>query len=511
MGVLVIIEKQRLFLIVTFLILISLSISLGSALAQTPPNPKSLYQKAEQNFWNKRYKEAERYYRRLVNSASESSYFNDALFGLARSCFKQGKLIEAARRYRQVRRQHPSKKVRADALFGGIEVALMQNNKSKARKLLQNFLQKYPDHVLHEVAQEKIKKIAAAGKKEKPDKKKEITSKTELVVPADTTGEEQEFSISPGQTSKLEEERDTSSGPVPEDLPPLKLSVVSETMTARETTPVKPGIPEQVSDTAADTKPAKIAPLRKELERLRRRNQDLLSELRQKVEQNRKFISLSKKYKDRLKKLQKQNNELQKKNERLITELSRKISTAFMDTRLYHLPDKIDLNDTAMKSLKKNIQNLRNQVEKAIDLGEYEIARNNIHKILSRQPEITDFFNAARIYWKLQQDTQPALKYLREALKRSETVPIDHLLLKAEILSRTGLEDQLDQFMSTWSDRITDKAKGAEKARWNLILARRLISAGKKGEAFFKLMSAVKAAPESKWARQARKIIKNEL
>ncbi len=478
-------------------IIISLILLLagGSILAATP---RELFTRASNQYWSENYSRAEELYREFVEKYPENELFSDACFGLAQSLYKQEKYDEAGVWFGRVRRNHPDPQIRGDAFFGEIEVALLNDERMRARKLLQTFLNLYPDHALSDAARERLDMLG--GGKETSSQEEMTEQEKEKMTPDTAAPPEDEFMLP-----------DDFEIDFPDDLPPLRLSPDTPATAAAENKTPDTSVTQLTSGTEERRRVALVSELQKRVEELEKEKRRILKELQRQEEENRRFIRTATEYREQLEEQKKLTEKYKNKSERLEQELSRKIRGLLSDTRLYALSDDIDLSDTAVEALEEGVDHFRQRVEEAMQMGEYQVAWNNIQKVLRRSPRAEDYYKAAVIEKRLNGDTENIISNLRTAIDKADPIPPRYLIFRAELLLETDKINEFEKFFSNWAEEITSRANKEEKSRWHLLVGRRLLKQNDTDQAFFRLMEAVKTAPGSRWARQARQIIEDKM
>ncbi|MFP4687691.1 MAG: hypothetical protein ACLFN5_06245, partial [bacterium] len=237
----------------------------------------------------------------------------------------------------------------------------------------------------------------------------------------------------------------------------------------------------------------------------------VLQELRRQEEENRRFIRSATEYRNNFEEQKKLTEEYRQKSEQLEEELSRRIRGLLSDTRIYEIAGDFDFSDTAEEALEEGVDHFRQRAEQALLMGEYQVAWNNISEVLKRRPRPDDFYQAAVIERALDGDLENIFANLRTAIDKVDVVPARYLILRAELLLESGQDRELERFLGNWSEEIMERANDPERARWNLLVGRRLLEQNARDEAFFRLMETIKIAPKTEWAHEARRLIEERM
>jgi TolA-binding protein len=486
------------------------------SIAQESGGGNELYQRASSAFQRGNYSRSLELYQRFTNQYPNHSQFWDAKFGIAQSHFKLNHFRKANRMFSSVRKNHSNQTIRGDALFGQIQVAILEDNVALARALSNTFLDIHDEHILRSSVKRQLEML-------------EDMTPSEDRGPSDTT-----IPRSTEDDSPEEEERGpvtegvTQTGDSPASAPPGDEDSdgpSDETETEPTSTPsgVMPELRFGSEATSTDTEETGEDRSRQEATETRStdegdnetsRSAELVRDLRNKLDEKDDQLE---DLRNRVQQLSQQNDRLdsrvrtlKQRNQRLEQKLAQGVASLVEDTGLQQLMGSIDLPDTATRAIESSLSELRRQTRSALESGRLDRAERLVERILNRAPSAGDYYLAARIHQRRNQPGE-AIADLREAIERADSAPVKYLADQATLLSEQGRENRLNELIDRHHPRVRSQPESESRAQWFYVLGRRDHRHNRPDRAFFHLMEVIRTAPESEWARRARSLIQNEL
>lgn len=456
-------------------------------------SPERLYDQANQQFWDGEYQRAESTYRTLLKEYPDSDFYLDARYGLGRTLYKQGKMEDSLDHFQAVRRNHPESSVRGDALFSLAEVAILRNRTIRARELLRTFLDLFPDHVLEPTAREQLTLLEDTAE---PEPEARGQSGNQSVPQADeTTGSApgpQLKSRSGGETEVREvlDPLQKSDSPTQGSLSDTE-SIPSDTESAgteasgnqtgpapsgNRISPVDTSGPDTGSSgksTRGSTTPEAVPPSDTSPES----GSDTRS---------------------------RETRDTAPVND---TEPS---SPPEGDTRT---AGSTDVEESPAKPQPDPRSERLDRVRKLYREGKVDQARERFTSdLLTEAASPEDYFLAARIMNEEGiGDVDRSLDYVNQALQLHDDPPASYVLFKADLLLSHDQHSEAQTVLSSIDPENFTGEKNEQKARYYYLKGKISLRLEQPDEAFFHFMDAVRAAPSSRWARQARETIEDRL
>ncbi len=125
------------------------------------PDPEALYREGQQRLWRGQHGESARLFRRFLDRYPEHELRFDVVFGLGLALFRAGDYEGARTRFRAAAREHADTVIRGEATLDLARVDVQQARDTGARRHLERFLDRYPDHVLRDRARSILERITA--------------------------------------------------------------------------------------------------------------------------------------------------------------------------------------------------------------------------------------------------------------------------------------------------------------------------------------------------------------
>jgi len=453
--------------------------------------PRELFREANRNYWENNYEQAAGLFREFIEQHPDHELLFDARFGLAQAYFQMDRLNKAAQLFRQVGEEHPDPGVRGDAVYGQIQVALLEDEPGRALKLMESFKSEFADHSLAGVVTERMEDL-------KPQVKTPDEADTPPpLVREDPPGRRLEFRDidSPPEKAEVDKEKEIAARRLRTETPPLRLTEDSPPKKPTEIEPEdrvgeKINLLESRVEAQADT-----------IEKLKGQNKSLLRE----IEDMEEIIAQQQ---DIIEEQEAEKNNLADENKILRQRLEEDIAEiiAVFDTPL--ADDKFTFED--LEEFERDSESFRRRARQAFEMGNYEIAWNNIEPLLEAEPRAEDYYFAARITWEKDKDHSKAIDLLEKALE-AEDPPVEYILFQAELLLTGEEYERLDTLEENYAPNINREAEDSELARWHYLVGKRLLAGNNRDQAFFRFMTAIRSAPVSRWADEARRVISDEL
>lgn len=478
-------EERPIRQITTAVCLIALIVALASPLlAQQGDTPGKLYNEASDQFQRENYQRALEHYRDFVQTFPNHDRYWDARFGVGQSLFKLNKFRDANQAFALVRKNHPSKEVRGDGLFGQIQIAILEDNVAVAKALSKTFLNIHDNHILRSTVKRQLGLL-----NEMNVENEEASSDTEDVrskknVAETSPSDSPSTGASDVQTESPEQQvptRPTSSGE--HILPELRFDADETVTTSKNQSPDTRGEEEGRNwRNVADTRKQTIKQLRSQLSESREEN----TELKKRVAS------------------------LEKNVRRLENQLARKLTDLSRDTEIHTLSREINLPDTASEVLQSSLDELRNRAREALENDEFERAREINNRVLERNPRPADYHFASKISSALGQSAR-SIEHLDKAISLADSPALKHIAGLAELLLEQGEHKHLDELIEEYGDYVMTGKDSPESARWYYVTGKYHITKNQTDKAFFLLMKAIRTSPDSEWANEAQKLIQDEL
>ncbi len=464
----------------------------GASVYGQEVSPKSLFNQANQQYWNGRYNQAESSYRKIVNRFSGQPIYWNARLGLAKSLYKQEKLEPARKHLRAVWRNHPKKSVRAEVLFSMAEVAISMNRTAQATQLLKTFLNLFADHVLVPTVRKQLKLLKKAKGASPPRRTTRMGSNTNRDETADEAP----------QNPRLKAP-DTAARKWQSIINPLKSYETGSTedknykqATASGNSPAKDNLSKTKSPTP---NPKRINPLWDKTQPLTSGDR-VSSETNQKTSsrKNGKRTKSDKSYNSRKNISVKGKAESPPKDTSAVSSGKKSESeTAASDREIDYA-----LND-------KDRTLVLNQSRKLYEKGQYEEAKWLIDSILILDSSVPGpYLLASKIYRKGSGSEKKVLSYLNKAIKLAGEPSAAMLLMKSDVLVDRGRFQEARTVLKRLNP--SDLSESKQQSRYHYLRGKIALELNNDDEAFFYFMDAVRAS-SSQWAKRAQSAIHEKL
>ncbi|MFB6355961.1 MAG: tetratricopeptide repeat protein [bacterium] len=467
------------------LIAILLGIFLCPVTVYGADTPKKLYNQADDYFSSGQYEKAEKAYRRFMSNFPTHSRYWDATYGLARTYQRLGNLMEANEQFRAVFKNHPDERIQGDALFHQIEIAIMKDNRSRAKRLLETFISTYPDHPLRSTAEKQLKLIS------------KIMKRSPL-----------------SESARNESDQKDTTPSIDVDTTPKSVGKVMPNMRFTGDTGNTKSISDPVANVGkkVDTVPAaRFRSVRKKL----KKNKRMYKKAKKKLENTRELYKSAqdraREFERRLQDATSTVKKLRGTIKKLRKALNQKIKNLATDTELHQAARVTNLSDTIQQILNEKISSLRSRAQERLQSGDDSGAMKILKKIVNRNPRAEDYHKLAQLKLQYGRDTGQIESLLDDAIRSSDTNPIPYVLTKFEYLVQTGQTNKFDKLLGEWENVITSRGTSPQKSRFYLLKGQRLLKDQREDEAFFVLMKSIREAPKSSWGSQARRIVRQEL
>lgn len=476
---------------------------------------ESLHNQAYNQFWDGEYKRAESTFRTITERFPDSSVYWDARYGLARSLNKQGKLEPAARHFREVRRNHPEKSVRGDALFGQVEVAILRDKTIRAEQLLRTFLTVFSDHVLEPTAREQLELLEeidrsgdrsgtstsspeanarSDGPPEQPRLKPSGDGDTrarDLIEPEPSQGTTSDTASAetPGMRRETPEETgpsDTSGTPGETPSQTDRISPFGPVPAGTEppgNVDTEPESPDRSEDPASKTSGGTglIGP------------EDLAGTSSEPVDRD-----------TPPERTDTAPEVASGDSPDTPTGVESDTSGTTGDDRAPEEAEQSPREETTADRLKR--------VRSLAEEGSVNEARALIDTVLeSGEPGPEAYFLGARVYAREPARTDKVLDYVNRALRGRSDPPARYHFLKTESLLDSDRNQEALASLNNVDPESLGENETEVRARYYYLMGTISLRLDQSDEAFFHFMDAVRAAPSSRWAEQSRQIIQDRL
>ena len=491
-----------------FVLTLSLSLFFPHlALGQDPQDPQQLYRQARDRLQNEEFSTARDSFQKFTENYPNHPRYWDAYFGYGQSLYRLNELRKANRVFASVRKNHPSQAVRGDALFGQIQIAILEDKVALAKTLSQSFLKIHSEHILKKSVKRQL------GVLKDMDVSESETDTTSTMEDGDEPSDTEQPETSHTSSAKR---------------PPSYSGRKSETG-ANETTRQRPEVPEagpplrfedgllipdlsqvraEVSNAQNDGPPRGGS------------SEDSGGSFNQSIEDQSQYQSLmveKNKLSSELEDLRKQMNQLRETNQnqeetiqQLKSQLEKKITNLSEDTALHEVSREMNFSDTAQQTLSGSLQELREQADQRMEEGQYSRARALNQKILRRSPQPRDYVRAAKIAENLGESEDTVNQAYRQGLQQSEEPPISEVINYAQWLLDVERFSELDRVLNEYQSDVKERGQDEQQARWALLRGQFQVRRGQEDAAFFQFMEAIRLAPNSDTARRARSIVRDE-
>jgi tetratricopeptide (TPR) repeat protein len=104
-----------------------------------------------------------------------------------------------------------------------------------------------------------------------------------------------------------------------------------------------------------------------------------------------------------------------------------------------------------------------------------------------------------------------SLEYVNKAIESHDNPPQEYHLLRTELLLSEGRYEKAKEALDPVDPDQFDDEKTNDKARYYYTRGKVALRLENDDQAFFHFMDAVRSAPSSEWARQARETIEERL
>lgn len=487
----------------SFVLLLTIVLIFSGGALAAELSPEKLYERANQQFWDGEYQRAESTFGTLLETFPDSELYWDARYGMGRTLYKQGRMDESVSHFQAVRRNHTESSVRGDALFSLAEVAILRNRTIRARELLRTFLDLFPDHVLEPTVRKQLNLLGdpsetppttatktskakdKAGKKQprnpRPRLKSRSTGETEARQVLDPMSKNDTSPESPSADTQPSIHEDTDTEPT---------ETKSTSKRSKRISPIdEPGAdtgptgestsdtPKRTMDTTADTPADKSVSSGTSGAKLRNDSTD------------------TNRTPDEVDSMSPDTNGASESDTQL-----REEDAPATEPRQGKDQYTESLERRAMDRIRTFYQD-----------GKMARAREEFETdFLNEQSTPEDYYLAARLM-DTDGNRDRSLKYINEAIDSHDNPPSQYHLLKAELLVSEGEPKVARSSLDSVDPEQFGDEEANDRARYYYLRGTISLELENDDEAFFHFMDAVRSAPSSRWAKEARETIENRL